>query len=36
MTRFERWALAVSFSLFLASMVVYRLTMTDVAMSALH
>jgi hypothetical protein len=36
MTKFERWALAVSFSLFLASMVVYRLATPDVAFSALH
>jgi len=36
MTRFERWALMVSLSLFLASVVVYRLTAPDVAISALH
>lgn len=36
MTRFERWALVVSLSLFLASAVIYGMTTPDVAMSALH
>jgi hypothetical protein len=36
MTRFERWALAISLSLFLASVAVYRLTPPDIAMSALR
>jgi hypothetical protein len=36
MTRFERWALAVSMFLFLASVMIYRLTPPDVAVSALH
>jgi hypothetical protein len=36
MTRFERWALAVSLSLFLASVVVYGLSSPDLAVSALQ
>ncbi len=35
MTRFERWALVVSLSLFLASVVIYEMTMPGPIMSAL-
>jgi hypothetical protein len=36
MSRFERWTLAVSVSLFLASVAIYGLTSTDIVTSALH
>lgn len=36
MTRFERWALAVSVSLFLASVAVYGMTAQSLTLSALH
>ncbi len=36
MTRFERYALVVSLSLFLMSVVAYRLMVPDLALSALH
>jgi hypothetical protein len=36
MTRFERWALTISMSLFLASAVIYGITTQTLTISALH